>query len=107
MTAFASLREYVFSATLMRFGEIIGLVREITTRRVNQRLAGYLLRRFDESGQQPPVAKVTQHNIATDLGTAREVVSRRLQELEGLGALELRRGRIVLKNRGVLRRIID
>lgn len=102
----ADVREYVFSATVLRLGEIIALVREITTRRVDHRLADYLLRRFAESEQNPPVAEVTQQNIATELGTAREVVSRRLQELDSIGAVELRRGRIVLKDRRVLHRII-
>jgi len=101
------VREYVFSATALRLGEIIALVREITTRRVDHRLAEYLLRRFAESAETPPVAEVTQHNIAKELGTAREVVSRRLQELDSFGAVELRRGRIILKDRRMLQRIID
>jgi len=102
----SNVREYVFSATVLRLGEIIAFVREITTRRVDHRLADYLLRRFAESQQDPPVAEVTQQNIATELGTAREVVSRRLQELGGIGAVELHRGRIILKDRRVLRRVI-
>lgn len=103
----SDVREYVFSATVLRLGEIIALVREITTRRVDHRLAEYLLRRFDQSQQTPPVAEVTQQSIATELGTAREVVSRRLQELDGIGAVELRRGRIILRNRRALHRVID
>lgn len=101
------VREYVFSAAILRLGEIIALVRQITTRRVDHRLAEYLLRSFDESAQIPPVAEVTQHAIATELGTAREVVSRRLQELDGIGAVELRRGRIILRDRRALHRIIS
>ena len=100
------VREYVFSATVLRLGEIIALVREITTRRVDHRLAEYLLRRFAESRENPPVAAVTQQNIAAELGTAREVVSRRLQELDGIGAVELRRGRIILRDRRMLHRVI-
>lgn len=100
------VREYVFSATALRLGEIISLVREVTTRRVDHRLAKYLLHRFAVSADSPPVAEVTQQAIAAELGTAREVVSRRLQELDGAGAVELRRGRIILKNRDVLQRTI-
>lgn len=100
------VRDYVLSATVLRFGEIIALVRKITTRRVDHRLAEYLLRRFAESADSPPVAEVTQQAIATELGTAREVVSRRLQELDGIGAVELRRGRIILRNRRALHCII-
>jgi CRP/FNR family transcriptional regulator len=93
--------------TSLRFGEVIGLIREITTRRVDHRLAEYLLRKFDESGESPPAAEVTQQNIALDLGTAREVVSRRLQELDGAGAVKLRRGKIILQDRAALRSVID
>jgi CRP/FNR family transcriptional regulator len=100
------VREYVLNATVLRFGEIISLVREITTRRVDHRLAEFLLRRFAESDDSPPVAQVTQQAIAAELGTAREVVSRRLQELDSTGAVELRRGRIILRNRRLLHRII-
>ena len=100
------VREYVFTATVLRFGEIISLVREITTRRVDHRLAEYLLRRFADSTDSPPAAHVTQQAIATELGTAREVVSRRLQELDSIGAVEMRRGRIILRDRRVLHRVI-
>lgn len=102
-----AVQDYVFSATVLRFGEIIALIREITTKRVDHRLAEYLLRRFDESDEDPPVASATQQNIALELGTAREVVSRRLQELDSVGAVELRRGKIVLRDRLALHRVID
>jgi CRP/FNR family transcriptional regulator len=102
-----ALQDYVLSATMLRFGEVIALVREITTRRVDHRLAEYLLRMFDASDERPPAAEVTQRNIALDLGTAREVVSRRLQELDSLGAVQLRRGKIILRDRLALHRVID
>lgn len=102
----SEVRDYVLNATVLRFGEIISLIREITTRRVDHRLAEYLLRRFAESAASPPIVEVTQQAIATELGTAREVVSRRLQELDGSGAVRLRRGRIILTDRRALQRII-
>ena len=101
-----ALQDYVFSATVMRFGEIIALIREITTKRVDHRLAEYLLRKFDESEETPAAAEETQQNIALELGTAREVISRRLQELDGVGAVELHRGKIVLLDRMALHRVI-
>ena len=103
----AAVHDYVCSATALRFGEVIDLIREITMRRIDHRLADYLLRKFDESAASPPAAEVTQHTIALDLGTAREVVSRRLHELEVNGAVELRRGKIVLQDRVALHRVID
>lgn len=100
------LADYVFTATIIRFGEIIDLVGEITTKSVDHRLAAYLLRKFDVCERVPPVVETTHQNIALDIGSAREVVSRRLQELERSGAVKLRRGRIQLQNRRALRRII-
>ena len=97
-----ALQDYLFSATVLRFGEVTDRVREITMRRIDHRLAEYLLRKFDESAESPPAAKVTQQDIALDLGTAREVVSRRLHELDGAGAVELRRGKIILQDRVAL-----
>lgn len=102
----AALQDYLFSAMTLKLGEVIELIREITTRRVDHRLAAYLLRKFDESEESPPAAEVTQQTIALDLGTAREVVSRRLQELDGIGAVELRRGKIILQDRVALHRVI-
>ena len=102
----AALADHVFAATIVRFGEIIGLVGEITTKRVDHRLAEYLLRKFDVSRDVPPMVETTHQSIALDIGSAREVVSRRLQELERSGAVKLRRGRIQLQDRCVLRRII-
>lgn len=98
---------FLFTATVARFGEVIALVREITTRRVDHRLADYLVRRFDQSPKEPPVVNVTQRTIALELGTAREVVSRRLQELEALGAVQLGRGQITLADREALFSVVD
>jgi len=102
----AALRDYTMSVMVLRFAEIIGLVREITTRRVGHRLAEYLLGKFDESDEQPPVAAVTQQQIALDLGTVREVVSRRLQEMDSIGAVEVQRGRVVQLDRVALHRFL-
>lgn len=101
------LLDYMFSATALRFGEVVALVREITTRRVDHRLTEYLLRKFEMSESDPPVAHVTQQNIALELGTAREVVSRRLNELDSLGAVKLQRGKIILNDRLALHRVIQ
>ena len=97
-----ALRDTVYEITAARLGSVIELIREITTRRVEHRLARYLAEKFTESLDSPPVVAVTQRQVALDLGTAREVVSRRLQELETAGAVRINRGRIVLLDRTVL-----
>ena len=44
------------------------------------------------------ILKTTHEEIAKDLGTARTVVTRLLKDLENLGVIELRRGRIIISN---------
>ena len=47
----------------------------------------------------------THSELALDLGTAREVVSRRLKKFEAEGAVALERGRIRILDRTRLRQI--
>ena len=101
------LRDYVYTATAARFGEVVGKVRELTTRRIDHRLADYLLWKFGGAGGERPVLRSTHQAIAIDIGTAREVVSRRLQEFEALGAVRLGRGRVVLIDARVLDDILN
>jgi CRP/FNR family transcriptional regulator len=49
----------------------------------------------------------THDEIAAELGTAREVVSRLLQKLVRTGAIEVGRGRIELRDESVLRESIS
>jgi len=100
---YAELRDYIFRSTVTRYGEVINLIREIVTRRVDHRLVEFLLRKFEDCDTEPSVVEMTHEEIALDLGTAREVVSRRLQELEKQAAVELGRGRVILENEARLR----
>ena len=49
----------------------------------------------------------THQAIAIEIGTAREVVSRRLQEFEAMGAVRLGRGRVALVDARVLDDILN
>ncbi len=82
-------REYLFGLMAQRLGNLIGTVEEVLFRRLDQRLAGYLLQRMARSG---PVLKATHQEIASDLGSSREVVSRLLKDFEGRGLIGTGRG---------------
>ncbi len=86
----AGWRHYSWNLVASRLGDILSLVEEITFRRMDQRLEHHLANpeRFPP-GQQ---VKVTHQQIATELGTSREVVSRLLKDLEQKGRVELGRG---------------
>jgi CRP/FNR family transcriptional regulator len=86
-------RRFVFAGFGRRMADLMALVNEVAFRRMDARLAGWLLQRR-EAGAEAVVA--THQAIAAELGTAREVVSRRLKELERQGLVSLARGRIAM-----------
>jgi len=102
------LRTFVFTTFATRLSEMMSLVEEVAFRRMDQRLArrlhDILLVSSPDAGKRHSV-EITHAELASDLGTAREVVSRLLKELERLGAITLSRGKIALKNAAVLREI--
>lgn len=83
-------RHYLWSLLAERLGDVIGLVEEVAFRRMDQRLGEYLTAHARD--REPLLA--THQQIAADLGTSREVVSRMLKDFELRGLLRLGRGRI-------------
>jgi CRP/FNR family transcriptional regulator len=101
LTKSEALRRFVFETTASRVVDILALVEEITVRRMDARLASLLLRRT--AAQRPDAAIVATHDeLAAELGTAREVVSRVLKEMERRGGVRLARGRVVVLDERVL-----
>jgi CRP/FNR family transcriptional regulator len=103
MGEYEPLRSFVFRMFSERLVEVMSLVEEVAFRRMDQRIAGYLDDLFALEEHAGGSADVTHAKIASDLGTAREVVSRVLKEFERLGAIELARGRIDLRKGAILR----
>jgi len=97
-----SIRKFVFQMFSSRLTEVMSLVEEIAFRRVDQRLAHRLSDLFLDDGARGSV-EITHADLAADLGTAREVVSRLLKEFERIGAISLSRGKILLRNAAMLR----
>lgn len=91
-------REFVFSAYAERITELLMLIDAISFGRIDQRLAAYLLQHANGAG----MLQLTHQELARELGTAREVVSRMLKEFERRGMVELARGRITLQDRAAL-----
>ena len=91
MTESVAWRQFLWSLLAARLGDVIGLVEEVAFRRMDERLIDYL---HDKYAVRGPVLRATHHQIAADLGTSREVVSRLLKDLEQRGLVQLGRGRI-------------
>jgi CRP/FNR family transcriptional regulator len=89
-------RDYLFQLISDRLSDVISVVEEVAFRRVDRRLAGYLLQHTDETSN---LMQATHQSIASDLGTSREVVSRILKDFEQQGLISITRGAITLEDR--------
>lgn len=92
-----SLRSYVMKMLTDRLYEMMVLVSDIAFHRLDLRLACLLGQRFERSAGEP--LSVTHAQLARELGTTREVISRILKEFEHQECVKLARGRIYLVSR--------
>lgn len=88
----SDFRHHIFRHYSARMSSFIGLVRELAFGNLDRRLRVCLLARADEHGQ----LAMTHQALADELGSTREVISRRLKEYENLGWIRLQRGAVWL-----------
>lgn len=88
-------RDYVFNLLSERLAVVIATVEEVAFRRVDARIAEFVANLALEKQE----VKITHQEIAFELGTAREVVSRILKDFERENLITLSRGSIVIQNR--------
>ncbi|HED11201.1 MAG TPA: Crp/Fnr family transcriptional regulator [Caldithrix abyssi] len=91
---YKSWRAFVTDLYDSRLGEILHLVDAVAFKSVDRRLLDYLRQHKDAAGE----VHITHQELAYRIGSAREVVSRLLKQLERDGKLQLFRGRIQVKN---------
>ncbi|MBI4968362.1 MAG: Crp/Fnr family transcriptional regulator [Rhodospirillales bacterium] len=92
MAGSAAFRRFVFQSYASRVSDLLLLIEEVAFGRIDARLAQCLLARQDGAGR----IAATHQELAVELGTAREVVSRQLKEFERQGWVRLARGRLDL-----------
>jgi CRP/FNR family transcriptional regulator len=98
----AAFRSVVFASFAERMQSMMQLLEKVAFQRVESRLAAWLLSRA-EGGR----VNTTQQDIASGIGSAREVVSRRLDALARQGAIAHGRGCVDILDEGLLRRLAD
>lgn len=101
MARFPEFRGLIFQAYARRITDLMQVIEEVAFRRIDIRLAGRLI---DRAGAGTRI-DTTQQQLATELGTAREVVSRQLGEFQRRGWVEVGRGTLRLLDRGALGRL--
>ena len=86
-----------------RLRRLVGIIEELSFTTVRQRLIALILRFAQEIGTRSKQGILielpqTHHDLAAELGTVRELVSRNLSRLQAEGFLEVEGRRIVVKN---------
>jgi len=86
-----AFRRYVFANQGQRLSDLIQRVEDVAFGRVDARLARVLV---DRCGNQPGLITATHQQLASELGTAREVVSRQLKVFGKNGWIVVHRGSV-------------
>ncbi len=87
----AEWRHYVFGLYSRRLEDVLALVEEVAFHHVDARIAAYLLK---HAAAHKGVVSRTHGQIADELGTSREVVTRILKDFEADGLIATARGRV-------------
>ena len=98
-----AFRSFVFAAYSRRLIDLLRVVDDVAFGRIDVRLAERLL----VLARDHKEIAATHQQLASELGTAREVVSRVLQDFSKRGLISQTRGRITLSDRGGLSRIAE
>lgn len=89
MCQYPSWRQFVMQTFQSRFRELIETIDSIAFLKLDERLVKYFTDRYHKSGN--PTFSGTHQELALQLNTSREVVSRLLKKLEKDGKIELSR----------------
>jgi CRP/FNR family transcriptional regulator len=91
-------REFVFELLSQRLSSVMAIVEEVAFRRMDARLASILA----ERGRRSDLIHMTHQEIAAELGSSREVISRILEDFSAQGMVEISRGSIKIMDREAL-----
>jgi CRP/FNR family transcriptional regulator len=94
-------RDFFFGLVSQRLASVMAIVDEVAFRRLDTRVAALLL----ERGQRSNPVRLTHQEIAAELGSSREVISRILEDLADRGAIRPERGQIEVVAFDVLRQV--
>jgi CRP/FNR family transcriptional regulator, anaerobic regulatory protein len=83
-------REFVFDLFSERLSTVMAIVDEVVFQRMDRRLASFLLKAA--SSQNP--LRITHQEIAAELGSSREVISRLIEDFDSQGILSSGRAMI-------------
>jgi len=99
-----AFRHFVMANIGQRISDLMLLLEDVAFGRKDMRLASFLLKNADKNGD---VLELTHRQLAVELGTAREVVSRLLKDFERKGLVQLGRNKVILLQVDLIRAIAN
>ena len=100
LTRHEHFRRYVFGLFAERLAELMAIVESVAFHRLDRRLAGVLLGR----GR---IVETTHQQLADEVGSVREIVTRLLRGFADQGLVRLGRGSLEILDAAALRRIAE
>ncbi|HEY9040179.1 MAG TPA: Crp/Fnr family transcriptional regulator [Roseovarius sp.] len=97
----AEFRKFVFFAFSKRITDLFLMIDQVAFQRIDVRLA----QKLQELAQGMPEVQTTHQQLAAELGSAREVISRQLQEFQRRGWITQTRGTITLTDPDALAKL--
>jgi CRP/FNR family transcriptional regulator len=94
LRAFTSLNRYLYDLHNRRYLDLLTTIDQLIFWKLDERVMRYLRERVVEG--QPAVVSCTHQEIANDLGSSREVITRVLKKLVVAGKIELGRHQVIL-----------
>jgi len=94
ITNYPSFNFYVYDMFNKRYLDLIDTINQLIFNRLDERLLNYLREKAVVSGNNH--ITITHQQIATDMGTAREVISRLLKKLERENKITTSRNQVVV-----------
>ena len=94
MLKYKTWKNFVMNTYAERFEELLKAIDQLAFKKMDERLSKYLHDKADlhESCE----IHISHQEIAYDLNTSREVISRLLKQLERIGSIKLGRNRIII-----------
>jgi len=94
------LKCQTYELIIRRMSKVASVMSAMLFERMDTRLARFLLKEIESSSSNE--IRKTQENIASELNTAREVVTRTLKRFSKEGTVKIERGRIIVSDRARL-----
>lgn len=91
-------QSFVFNLLSQRLASMMAIVEEVAFGRMDERVARFLL----ERARAKPIISITHQEIAAELGSSREVISRLLADLASRGVIRQSRGQVEILDAEIL-----